>query len=187
MDDGYASRVAPWMECMAKSKSLAFTLNEQEITIKVKPGSTLLSVLRQDLNLTGTKQACDNEGECGACTVLVDGEAVRSCLTPVEKVAGRRVVTIEGLSTGDDLHPVQQAFIDCGAVQCGFCTPGMVLSAKALLDENPEPDVEAVEEALSGNLCRCTGYGKIVEGVLEAAERMTQEQDRDGKDKVVSA
>ena len=154
---------------MTGSKSLNFSLNGQEITIEVKPGRTLLDVLRQDLHLTGTKQACDKEGECGACTVLVDGEAVRSCLTPIEKVAGRRAVTIEGLSSGQDLHPVQQMFIDYGAVQCGFCTPGMILSAVALLAQEPRPSREQILEAMEGNLCRCTGYSNILEAVEAAA------------------
>ena len=160
---------------MAEPKSLSFTLNGHEITIKVKPGRTLLDVLRQDLNLTGTKQACDNEGECGACTVLVDGQAIRSCLTPVEKVAGRRVVTIEGLGAGDHLHPVQQAFIDCGAVQCGFCTPGMILSAVALLAREPKPSREQIAGAMEGNLCRCTGYSRIFEAIEAAAAVMRGE------------
>ena len=160
---------------MAEPKSLSFVLNGREITIKVEPGRTLLDVLRQDLNLTGTKQACDNEGECGACTVLVDSQAIRSCLTPVEKVAGRHVVTIEGLGTGGHLHPVQQAFIDCGAVQCGFCTPGMILSAVALLAREPKPSREQIIGAMEGNLCRCTGYSNIIEAIEVAAAAMRGE------------
>jgi CO/xanthine dehydrogenase Mo-binding subunit/aerobic-type carbon monoxide dehydrogenase small subunit (CoxS/CutS family) len=129
----------------------------------------LLQVLREDLDLTGTKQACDCEGECGACTVLVDGEAIRSCLTPVEKISGRTVMTIEGLGTVERLHPLQQAFIDWGAVQCGYCTPGMILSAASLLERESDPTRAQIIEALEGNLCRCTGYVNIVEAVTAAA------------------
>jgi aldehyde oxidoreductase len=157
------------------TKSISFVLNGRETTIQVGPGRTLLNVLREDLDLTGTKQACDCEGECGACTVLVDGEAIRSCLMPVERVAGRRVVTIEGLGTGERLHPVQQAFIERGAVQCGFCTPGMILSAVALLAQDPEPNREQIVSAMVGNLCRCTGYSSIVEAIEAAAAVMRGE------------
>jgi len=154
---------------------ISFKLNGRDITIETEPGRTLLDVLREDLDLTGTKQGCDRQGECGACTVLLDGEPVRSCLLPVEKVAGRRVTTIEGLGTAERLHPVQQAFVDHGAVQCGFCTPGMVLSAVALLDRDPNPSHEQIVKALEGNLCRCTGYVKIVEAVEAAAAHMRGE------------
>jgi CO/xanthine dehydrogenase Mo-binding subunit/aerobic-type carbon monoxide dehydrogenase small subunit (CoxS/CutS family) len=160
---------------MAASKSISFCLNEDDITITVEPGRSLLHVLREDLDLVGTKQACDCEGECGACTVLLDGEAVRSCLTPIEKVAGRSVVTIEGLGTPESLHPLQQAFVDHAAVQCGFCTPGMILSAAALLAREPKPNREQIVEALEGNLCRCTGYLKIIQAVEAAAAVMRGE------------
>ncbi|MGD8794314.1 MAG: (2Fe-2S)-binding protein, partial [Anaerolineae bacterium] len=123
---------------MVEGKTIRFVLNGTEVTVQVRPGRTLLHLLREELDLTGTKQGCDCEGECGACTVLLDGQAVRACLTPVEKVAGRRVVTIEGLAADGRLHPLQQAFIDYGAVQCGYCTPGMLLSAAALLAREPE-------------------------------------------------
>ena len=155
--------------------TISFILNGQEITIEAQPGRTLLTVLREDLDLTGTKQGCDCEGECGACTVLLDGEPVRSCLLAVEKVAGRRVTTIEGLGTAERLHPVQQAFVDHGAVQCGFCTPGMVLSAVALLNREPNPSREQIVTALEGNLCRCTGYVKIFEAVEAAAAQLRGE------------
>ncbi|MCL7452277.1 MAG: molybdopterin-dependent oxidoreductase [Anaerolineae bacterium] len=155
------------------SKVVRFVLNGREVVLTVDLGRSLLHVLREDLDLTGTKQACDCEGECGACTVLLDGEAVRSCLTPIAKVDGRRVVTIEGLGSPERLHPLQQAFIDHGAVQCGFCTPGVILSAVALLDREPDPSREQIIEALEGNLCRCTGYLKIVEAV-EAAAAVTR-------------
>jgi len=155
--------------------AISFILNGREITIEAQPGRTLLTVLREDLDLTGTKQGCDCEGECGACTVLLDGEPVRSCLLAVEKVAGRRVTTIEGLGTAERLHPVQQAFVDHGAVQCGFCTPGMVLSAVALLNREPNPSREQIVTALEGNLCRCTGYVKIFEAVEAAAAQLRGE------------
>ena len=141
------------------------------------PTTSLLAVLRHDLGLTGTKQGCDLEGECGACTVLLDGLPVRSCLTPVGKVAGRRVLTVEGLGTPDHLHPLQAAFIESGAVQCGYCTPGMLLAAKALLDREPDPTRAHVVEALAGNLCRCTGYRKILAAVELAAARLRGEPD----------
>ncbi|MBI5440990.1 MAG: (2Fe-2S)-binding protein [Deltaproteobacteria bacterium] len=137
--------------------------------LAVEPQRTLLEVLRESLGYTGTKRACDS-GECGACTVLMDGRAVLSCLTLAVEAQGAEIVTIEGLGTGDELDPLQRSFVDCGAVQCGFCTPGMVLSAKALLDENPRPTRDDVRRAIAGNLCRCTGYSKIVEAIERAAE-----------------
>ena len=152
--------------------SVRFTLNGKPVTVHVDPARNLLDVLRNELGLTGTKQGCDYEGECGACTVLLDGQAVRSCLTPVGKVAGRHVLTIESLGGPDNLHPLQAAFIETGAVQCGYCTPGMVLAAKALLDREPEPTREQIVEALQGNLCRCTGYTRILMAVELAAARM---------------
>jgi aerobic-type carbon monoxide dehydrogenase small subunit (CoxS/CutS family) len=154
---------------------ISFTLNGRPTDVDVDPARPLLDVLRDDLELTGTKQGCDHEGECGACTVLLDGQALRSCLTPVGKVAGRRVVTIEGLSGPESLHPLQAAFIETGAVQCGYCTPGMLLAAKALLDREPHPSRQQITEALAGNLCRCTGYKRIGEAVELAAARMRGE------------
>jgi CO/xanthine dehydrogenase Mo-binding subunit/aerobic-type carbon monoxide dehydrogenase small subunit (CoxS/CutS family) len=154
---------------------ISFTLNGQLTDVNTDPARPLLDVLRDDLGLTGTKQGCDHEGECGACTVLLDGQAVRSCLTPVGKVAGRRMMTVEGLGGPDALHPLQAAFIECGAVQCGYCTPGMLMAAKALLDREPDPSREQIVEALAGNLCRCTGYKRIVEAVELAAARMRGE------------
>lgn len=154
---------------MAELKPITFLVNGRAVTVRAQPGRTLLRVLREDLDLTGTKQACDSEGECGACTVLLDGEAVRSCLTPIGKVAGRAVVTIEGLGTPECLHPLQQAFIERGGVQCGFCTPGMILSAVALLAREPDPSSDQIVTALEGNLCRCTGYTRIVEAIKAAA------------------
>jgi len=134
----------------------------------VKPSETLLYILREKLGLTGTKHGCDT-GKCGACTVLVDGDLIRSCLTLAITVRDRDITTIEGLANNGDLHPIQKAFIENGAVQCGFCTPGMILFTKAFLEENPEPTEEEIREALAGNICRCTGYVKIVEAIQAAA------------------
>jgi len=153
---------------------LTMTLNGESVTVEVEPFELLVDVLRDKLGLTGTKIGC-SEGECGACTVIMDGQAVLSCLLPAMKAHGREVVTIEGLSGDDELHPLQQAFIEQGAVQCGYCTPGMIMSAKALLDENPQPSVEEIEEAVAGNLCRCTGYLQIVEAIEAAIESRSGE------------
>jgi carbon-monoxide dehydrogenase small subunit len=138
---------------------------------EVEPNQTLLELLRDVLNLTGTKEGC-NEGECGACMVLLDGVAVNSCLVLALEADGREVTTIEGLADGPHLHPVQRAFLAHSAVQCGFCTPGMIITAVAMLKENPEPTEADVRHALSGNLCRCTGYRQIIDAVLEAAAAM---------------
>ena len=138
---------------------------------EVEPRRTLLELIREDLELTGAKEGC-GLGECGTCTVLLDGKPIKSCITLAVQANGREVTTIEGIESPDGaLHPIQQAFIDHGAIQCGFCTPGMVLSAKALLDENPKPTEMQVKQAIAGNLCRCTGYQKIVEAILSAAQR----------------
>jgi aldehyde oxidoreductase len=155
--------------------SVSFVVNDRAVTVHADPATPLLDVLRLELGLTGAKQGCDHEGECGACTVLLDGRAVRSCLTPLGKVSGRRVVTVEGLGSPEQLHPLQEAFIEAGAVQCGFCTPGMLLAAKGLLDEQPNPSREEIVEALEGNLCRCTGYKRILMAVELAAARMRGE------------
>ncbi len=149
--------------------SLTMTLNGEEVTIEVGPDALLVDVLRDQLELTGTKEAC-GEGECGACTVLLDGEPVTSCLVPALKAQGREVMTVEGLASSEELHPLQKAFIEHGAVQCGYCTPGMLMSAKALLDRNPHPTEGEIRQAISGNLCRCTGYVKIVEAIEAASE-----------------
>ncbi len=149
--------------------SLTMTLNGESVTVEVEPFELLVDVLRDKLGLTGTKIGC-SEGECGACTVIMDGQAVLSCLLPAMKAHGREVVTIEGLSQDDELHPLQQAFVEKGAVQCGYCTPGMIMSAKALLDENPQPGPDEIEEAVAGNLCRCTGYLQIMEAIETAIE-----------------
>ncbi len=153
-----------------KGCSLTFILNGQEISKKISPNLLLVDFLRDVLKLTGTKAGC-REGECGACTVLVNGEPVNSCILPAMKVAGQSVTTIEGLSKGEELDPLQQAFLDEGAVQCGFCTPAMVLTAKALLAKNPDPDEFQVRQGLSGVLCRCTGYRKIIKAVQKASQK----------------
>ena len=147
---------------------IEWLLNGRPITLDLDPGRMLLDVLRNELGLKGTKEGC-GRGECGACTVILNGQTVLSCLTPVGKVQGRSVTTIEGLATDEGLHPLQQAFIEAGAVQCGFCTPGMILSAKALLDEHRSLSEQEIREAISGNLCRCTGYDKIVEAIKRAS------------------
>jgi carbon-monoxide dehydrogenase small subunit len=153
---------------MAEPLHLEFTLNGEAVAANVGPDRTLLWLLREHFGLTGAKEGC-GVGECGACTVLLDGEAVNACLVLAGKVHGRSVTTIEGLGGPEALHPLQQAFIDRHAVQCGFCTPGMLLSAKALLDRNPRPTRQEIRTALSGNLCRCTGYVQIVDAVFAAS------------------
>jgi len=135
---------------------------------------TLLEVLRENLGLLGTHKGCD-EGQCGACTVLIDGRAVNSCLVLAVSVQGKEIITIEGLAQGDELHPVQEAFVEAGAIQCGFCSPGMIMVAKAFLDKNVHPTEEEAKSAISGNLCRCTGYFQIIEAVMKAAEKMRKE------------
>ena len=147
---------------------LKFWVNGTRRELSVPPHRTLLEVLREDLRLTGVKCGCD-DANCGACTVLMDGEAVKSCSVLAGQAAGRRITTIEGLETKEGLHPIQQAFIDHFAIQCGFCTPAMILTAKAVLDKNPHATEEEIREGLHGNLCRCTGYTKIVEAILAVA------------------
>ena len=154
---------------------LSFKLNGRDVSVKVEPNTMLADLLRDGLGLKGTKVGC-REGECGACTVIVNGAPVNSCLMPAMKVRGCSVLTIEGLSPNGSLHPIQQAFIDEGAVQCGYCTPAMILTAKAFLDQNPNPEESQVQQALSGVLCRCTGYRKIVQAVLRAS-RTTPRKD----------
>ncbi len=154
--------------------TLKMILNGREVTVEVEPGDLLADVLRDRLGLIGTKISC-GEGECGSCTVLVDGRTVDSCIYPALKVQGREVITIEGLGRDNRLDPIQQAFVDKTAPQCGYCIPGMVISAKALLEENPHPTREEIEEGISGNLCRCTGYYQIIEAIELAAERLAGE------------
>jgi len=148
-----------------------FIINGNPYELPIEPHMTLIEVLRDQLGLTGTKYSC-GVGECGSCTVLVDGKPALSCSTLAIAVREKNILTIEGLASGTTLHPIQQAFIEYGAIQCGFCTPGMILTAKALLDENPNPTRLEIKEGLGGNLCRCTGYVKIVDAVLAAAEAM---------------
>ncbi len=150
-----------------------FTLNGEKIEIDARPDRRAVDLLREDLNLTGTKEGC-GEGECGACTILVDGESRLSCLMLAPQLGGRKVTTIEGIASGEGLHPIQQAFVEFGAVQCGFCTPGMVLTSIHLLQKNPSPSRAEIREGISGNLCRCTGYQKIVDAVEAAARRMKE-------------
>jgi carbon-monoxide dehydrogenase small subunit len=150
---------------------MSLTVNGLEREVAVSPERTLLDLLREELGLTGTKQGC-GEGDCGACAVLLDGAPVNACLVLALEAEGREVLTIEGVANGNELHPVQQAFVDKGAVQCGFCTPGMVLVAKAFLDQHPRPTEAEVRRAVSGNLCRCTGYQKIVEAILAASDQL---------------
>ncbi len=145
-------------------KLVRMTINDREYELAVEPNETLTDMLRYQLGLTGTKKGCE-VGDCGACTVILDGIPVNSCLVLAVQANGKKITTIEGLETEEGLHPVQQAFVEKGAIQCGFCTPGMILSAKSLLDKNPNPTEEEIRMGISGNLCRCTGYQKIVDAV----------------------
>ena len=155
-----------------KPITVTLIVNGQPHTIRTEPNKTLLYALRDDLGLHGAKDACGGEGECGACTVIMDGEPVNSCLVLVGQAEGCQIETIEGLAA-DGLHPLQRAFVEAGAVQCGFCTPGAILAAKALLDRVPDPTDGQIREALSGNLCRCTGYIRMIAAVRRAAEEMS--------------
>ncbi len=152
---------------------LQLHVNGEEFEVLTETHKTLLEVLREDLGLTGTKRGCDL-GSCGACTVLIDGKPYLSCLTLAIDVQGKKITTIEGLAQDGTLHPLQHAFAEKGAIQCGFCTPGMILTAKAYLDENPYPSEEKVKTAISGNLCRCTGYVKIVEAILSVTKKSSE-------------
>jgi carbon-monoxide dehydrogenase small subunit len=154
-----------------RSVQAAFNVNGEEVEVSFAPYKTLLEVLREDLDLTGTKHGCEL-GECGACAVLVDGVPVLSCLVLAVECVGRPIETVEGLAQGAELHPLQAAFADLGGAQCGYCTPGILMTAKALLDGEPNPSRERIKEAVSGNLCRCTGYQQICESIEEAARRM---------------
>jgi carbon-monoxide dehydrogenase small subunit len=153
-----------------KAYPLTMTVNNREVTLDVQADEVLVDVLRDRMGLIGTKIGC-NEGECGACTIIMDGQAVLSCLIPALRAQGRQITTIEGLSDGETLHPLQQAFVEHGAVQCGYCIPGFIMSAKALLDTEPHPTRDEIKEAIAGNLCRCTGYVKIIEAIEEVASQ----------------
>jgi carbon-monoxide dehydrogenase small subunit len=152
-------------------KQVGLTVNGTLYELSVQPWETLLEVIRDRLGLTGTKEGC-GLGECGACTVIMDGKTVNSCLVLAVEADGAQITTIEGLADGDQLHPIQEAFIEHGGLQCGFCTPGMIISAKGLLDENPNPSEAEIRRAIAGNLCRCTGYTKIIESIASAAKSM---------------
>jgi aerobic carbon-monoxide dehydrogenase small subunit len=152
-----------------EQNKMKIKVNGRSYKIAAKPWRTLLDVLRNDLGLTGTKEGCGT-GSCGSCTVLMDGQAVNACLVLIAEAQGKTITTIEGLSHEGELHPLQRAFMDEGAVQCGFCTPGVILTAKAFLDSNPQPTESQIREAIAGNLCRCTGYVKIVRAIMKAAQ-----------------
>ncbi len=156
--------------------NITIKVNGRQYNITPDPGWTLLDLLREGLDITSPKRGCQM-GECGACTVIMDGLAVNSCIIPAMECDGKSVTTVEGIRTDGKLHPLQQAFIDKGAVQCGFCTPGMIMSAKALLDRNSNPTREEVKKAIAGNLCRCTGYIPIVDAVMEAARMIRGEEE----------
>jgi carbon-monoxide dehydrogenase small subunit len=159
---------------MVMKRELKLTVNGEPYQLFIEPKKLLVDVLRNELGLTGTKKGC-NSGACAACTVLINGKAVKSCSILALQANGRDITTIEGLADGLNLHPIQQAFIDHWAFQCGFCTAGQIMAAKALLDENPKPTMEEVKLAMDGHLCRCTGYNMIVEAILAAAQKLQQE------------
>ncbi len=150
-------------------KEIKFTLNGKPCEVSVKPWRTLLEMLREDLQLTGVKEGC-GEGECGSCTVIMGGKTVNSCLVPAMEADNQEIITIEGLAEGDKLHPIQKAFVEKAGMQCGFCTPGMIMSAKVLLEKTPNPSEEEIREGIAGNFCRCTGYTKIIESIQAVSE-----------------
>ena len=158
------------------------SLNGQDCIVETEPNRTLLDVLRTDLGLTGTKYGC-GVGACGSCTVIIDGKAKCSCITLIGQTDGRRVETVEGLSEGERLHPLQESFVENHAIQCGYCTPGMLMSAKAFLDHHPSPSEEAIRVAISGNLCRCTGYKQIIKAIQQAANKAKKTEEKtEGKE-----
>ncbi len=162
---------------------IELTINGKKRKVETTASTRLLDLLRDDLHLTGTKEGC-GKGECGACTVIMDGELVASCLVLAPQADGAVITTIEGIGGGNDLDPIQEAFIETGAVQCGFCTPGMILAAKKLLEENPHPDEEEIKRGISGNLCRCTGYQKIFDAVKLSADRLSGRNGGKGEENV---
>ncbi|MEC9489372.1 MAG: (2Fe-2S)-binding protein [Halanaerobiales bacterium] len=153
---------------------ITFTVNGDKRELEVTPYTRLLDLLREDLGLTGVKEGC-GKGECGACTVIMNGELTASCLVPAPQADQAEILTVEGLGTRDNLHPIQESFVEAGAVQCGYCIPGMILAGKRLLDENPQPTEKEVRYGLSGNICRCTGYAKIIDAVMMAADKLAVE------------
>ena len=163
------------MSAIPDRVQLKFRVNGEDAPVSFAPYKTLLEVLREDLDLTGTKHGCEL-GECGACTVLLDGQPVLSCLVLALECEGRRIETIEGLARGPELHPLQAAFADFGGSQCGYCTPGVIMTAKALLDANPNPSRDEIRQATSGNLCRCTGYQQIADSIEDAARVLREEK-----------
>jgi aerobic carbon-monoxide dehydrogenase small subunit len=152
-------------------EKIHLNINGRDYDLQVKPSATLLDAIREDAGLTGTKEGC-GVGECGACTVIIDGKVVNACIMLAVEANNKNITTIEGLAQGDQLHPIQQAFMEVGGLQCGFCTPGMIISAKVLLDANSNPNDEQIRNGLEGNFCRCTGYTKIIESVKVAAQKM---------------
>ena len=151
-------------------KLISVNINDKEYEVAVSPNQTLVDLIRNDLELTGTKKGCEL-GDCGSCTVIMDGKPVNSCLVLAAQANGKKITTIEGVAEGEELHPIQEAFVEHGAIQCGFCSPGMILSGKNLLESNPKPTDLEIRTAISGNLCRCTGYQKIVEAIKDASEK----------------
>ena len=162
-----------------KKHPISITVNGAVYDLMTAPNRTLTQVLREDLGLTGTKHGC-GVGDCGSCTVLIDGKSVNSCLVLAIQADGKNITTIEGLADGHKLHPIQESFVDKGAIQCGFCSPGMIMLAKALLDNNQNPSRQEIRAGLSGNLCRCTGYQKIVDAVSDAAQKMSGQKGGEG-------
>lgn len=154
-----------------ENKKIKFVLNGEPHELFIPPWRTLLEMIREDLKLTGAKEGC-GQGECGSCTVIMGGKTVNSCLVPAMEADGQEIITIEGLKKGDELHPIQAAFVEHAGMQCGFCTPGMIMSAKYLLEQNPDPSLDDIKEGISGNFCRCTGYTKIFESIDAAAKGM---------------
>ena len=168
--DSDAELAGPFAQRVSGKTKISCVVNAEPRTFHAYPMERLLDVLREHLQLTGTKEGC-GEGECGACSVMIDGQIVNSCLVPVAQIEGAEIKTIEGVATGDQLHAVQQAFIECGGAQCGICTPGMVMAAVSLLEKNPQPSEADIRTGLAGNLCRCTGYMKIFESVVRACRQ----------------